>query len=161
MSGDANYEIVCMSPIGIEMQKDDCKALAQIITTRTLHDGEILLQEGSVDDSLHAIISGRVAVTRNVGGGEYVTLHVLKSGDLAGEMGFVDGKEHSATLRSIGETEVYTLHRDTFESLIETNPRIVYLTMRAIIRATHSNLLRMNQQFVEMSNYITKEHGRY
>ena len=161
MTGDANYEIVCMSPLGIELQQDDCRALAKVITTRKLVDGEVLMAEGSTDDSLHVIIGGRLAVTRSVGGGDHVTLHVLKSGDFAGEMGFVDGKEHSATLRSVGATEVYTMKRQDFESLIETHPRLVYRVMRTIIRATHSNLLRMNQQFVEMSNYITKEHGRY
>ena len=33
--------------------------------------------------------------------------------------------------------------------------------MRAIIRAAHRILGRMNAQFVEMSNYISKQHGRY
>jgi CRP/FNR family cyclic AMP-dependent transcriptional regulator len=161
ITGDANYEIVCMSPLGIELQQDDCRTLAEVITTRKLRDGEVLLTEGSTDDSLHVIIGGRLAVTRSVGGGDNVTLHVLKSGDFAGELGFVDGKEHSATLRSVGDTEVYTMRRQEFESLIDTHPRLVYQVMRTIVRATHSNLLRMNQQFVEMSNYIMKEHGRY
>lgn len=161
MSEDANYEIVCNSALGIELKKDDCQALAKIISTRKLSDGEVLFKEGSIDDSLHVIISGRLAVTRNTGGGDYVTLHILQSGNFAGEMGFVDGKEHSATLRAVGGTEVYSLRRQDLESLIETNPRLIYRVMRAIIRAVHSNLLRMNQQFVEMSNYITKEHGRY
>jgi CRP-like cAMP-binding protein len=161
MSGDANYEIVCMSPLGIELHKDDCRALAEVISTRKLQDNEVLFKEGSVDDSLHVIIDGRLAVTRQTGGGDYVTLHILTKGNFAGEMGFVDGSEHSATLRSLGETEVYSLKRQQLESLIESNPVLIYHVMRSIIRAVHSNLSRMNQQFVEMSNYISKVHGRY
>ncbi|MEN8129829.1 MAG: cyclic nucleotide-binding domain-containing protein [Pseudomonadota bacterium] len=161
MSEDLSYEIVCTSPLGIELEKNDCEALAKIISTHTLSDGEVLFTEGRIDDSLHVIIRGHLAVTRNTGGGDYITLHILKSGNFAGEMGFVDGKEHSATLRAVGETEVFSLKRQDLESLVEGNPNLIYQVMRAIIRAVHSNLLRMNQQFVEMNNYITKEHGRY
>jgi len=158
---EANYEIVCMSPLGIELQQADCKVLADVIDTRQLQDGEVLIKEGSTDDSLHVIIGGKLEVTRDVGGGEHVTLHMLKQGDFAGAMGFVDGKEHSATLRAVGETEVYTMRRKEFESLIDTHPQLVYQVMRAIIRSVHSTLVRMNQQFVEMNNYIMKAHGRY
>ena len=158
---EANYEIVCMSPLGIELQQSDCKVLADVIDTRKLRDGDILIKEGSTDDSLHVIISGKLAVTRDVGGGEHVTLHMLKQGDFAGAMGFVDGNEHSATLRAVGDTEVYTMRRKEFESLIETHPQLVYQVMRTIIRSVHSTLVRMNQQFVEMNNYIMKAHGRY
>jgi hypothetical protein len=33
--------------------------------------------------------------------------------------------------------------------------------MRAIVRLEHRTLGRMNLQFVEMHNYITKSNGRY
>ncbi len=161
MSADANYEIVNKSPLGQELNKDESEALAAVISTQTLQDGQILLKEGSVDDSLHVITRGSLAVTRNTGGGDYVTLHVLQARNLAGEMGFVDGKEHSATLRALGDAEVFSLRRQSLESLIESHPRLVYKVMRTIIRSVHSTLLRMNQQFVEMNNYIMKEHGRY
>lgn len=157
----ANYENVCMSPLGLELEKEDCKILADVISTRRLDDGEVLYQQGGTDDCLHIIMGGRLAVTRDVGGGEHVTLHVLKEGEFAGEMGFIDGKPHSASLRAIGATEVYTLQRHTFESLIETHPKLVYQVMRAIIRSVHTTMSRMNQQFVELSNYISKTHGRY
>ena len=66
----------------------------------------MLVQEGATDDTLYVITSGRLAVTRAVGGAQDVTLHVLRAGDLAGQMGFVDGRPHSATLRAVGEPTV-------------------------------------------------------
>ena len=161
MNQQANFEIVCESPLGVELNKEDCKVLAGVIETQTLKDGDILIKEGGTDDSLHVVISGRLAVTRDVGGGDYVTLHVLNPGDFAGAMGFVDGGERSATLRALCDTDVYTLHRETFESLVTTHPALVYQVMRSIIRSVHRTVLRMNQQFVELQNYVTKEHGRY
>jgi CRP/FNR family transcriptional regulator, cyclic AMP receptor protein len=100
-------------------------------------------------------------VTRVTGTGDAVTLHLLKAGDIAGEMGFLDGDPHSATLRAIGGAEIYSLTRDALEKLLEGHPRLVYNVMRAIVRTVHSILLRMNLQYVELTNYITKQHGRY
>jgi CRP-like cAMP-binding protein len=86
---------------------------------------------------------------------------VLKTGDLAGELGFIDGQPHSASLRSIGPTEIFILERSQFESLLESHPKVIYAVMRTILRTVHAILRRMNLQYIELSNYITKQHGRY
>ncbi|NJN48029.1 MAG: cyclic nucleotide-binding domain-containing protein, partial [Candidatus Competibacteraceae bacterium] len=82
-------------------------------------------------------------------------------GDMAGELGFIDGLEHSAALRALGDCEVLSLEREKFESLLHTDPELVYKVMRTIVRAVHSIVRRMNAQYVEMTNYIFKQHGRY
>jgi len=161
MSNDSNDELHSSSPFGTELESDEIKALAGVLSITHLSDNEILIKEGTTDDALHVVIKGRLAATRNTGGDEYVTLHVLHSGDMAGAMGFVDGTEHSATLRALGEADVYTLERSSFEALLESHPALVYKVMRSIIRSVHGTLMRMNRQFVEMNNYIMKEHGRY
>ena len=149
------------SPLSSELESDEIKALAGVISTHHLNDNDVLLQEGTTDDALYIIIKGRLAATRNTGADEYVTLHTLHAGDMAGAMGFIDGTEHRATLRALGDADVYKLERSAFESLLEPHPALVYKVMRSIIRSVHSTLMRMNRQFVEMNNYIMKEHGRY
>lgn len=161
MANDSSKELHSNSPFGAELEADEIKALAGVISTRQLKQNETLIKEGTTDDALHVVISGRLAATRNTGGDEHVTLHILHEGDMAGAMGFIDGTEHSATLTALCDTDVYTLERSAFESLLETHPRLVYKVMRSIIRSVHTTLLRMNRQFVEMNNYIMKEHGRY
>jgi CRP-like cAMP-binding protein len=154
-------EIVRRSPLAAELSEEQCAVLSELVTPRRLQNDEILIREGRIDNSLHVVIKGMLGVTKETGGGDWVHLHILKDGDLAGELGFLDGLEHSATLRSIGETEVLSLTRDNLEALLEAHPTIVYRVMRAIIRAVHSIVRRMNTQYVELTNYITKQHGRY
>lgn len=158
---EANYKLILKTSLAENLSKKECKALAEIVSIRELKKGELLLKEGKVDDCLCVIVKGRLAVTRDVGGGEYVVIHTLKTGDLAGAMGFVDGAPHSASLRAHGDAVVYRLPRDRFESLVETQPKLVYQVMRAIICSVHASMQRMNQEYVEMSNYIMKAHGRY
>lgn len=98
---------------------------------------------------------------RNTAGGETVTLHMLKPGDLAGAMGYIDGTERAATLRAVSKTVVVSLRREDLESVLVSNPQLVYGVMRGIVRNVHRILREMNLQHVELTNYITKSHGRY
>lgn len=149
------------SVLGKDLTTEECELFTELGTVRELADGEALIHEGEVDNSLHLVIEGNLAVTRPAAGGDWVTLHVLRKGDLAGELGFVDGLGHSATLRALGPTAVFSLARDKFDPLLDSNPHMVFRIMRAIIRGVHSTLRRMNQQQIEMNNYITHQHGRY
>lgn len=148
------------SSICSELSDAECAILAGVVKRRALKNDEILIEEDQVDNCLYVISSGALEVCRRTGG-DWISLHVLKSGDLAGELGFIDGQPHSASLRAIGPTEVFILERAAFESLLPGHPKVIYGVMRTILRTVHAILRRMNLQYIELSNYITKQHGRY
>lgn len=154
-------ELIKQSSFADNLTIDQCGVVADLAKTVVLEDGQVLLEEGHVDETLHIIVSGRLAVERSAGAGAPVTLHILRDGDLAGELGFVDGTEHTATLRAVGRTVVLSIGRKDLESLLPTRPEIVYGVMRGIIRTVHRILRQMNLQCVELNNYISKTHGRY
>ena len=156
-----NSEIIKASPLGEELTLEQCEKLANIATASGLETGMFLLEEGHQDDTLHVVTKGMLEVVKPTGGGDWITLQVIREGQMIGEMGFVDGVEHSASIRALTNTEVFSLHRDEFETLVADDPQLVYQVMRAIIRTIHSILRNMNLQYVEMTNYITKQHGRY
>ncbi|MGB0712957.1 MAG: Crp/Fnr family transcriptional regulator [Gammaproteobacteria bacterium] len=148
------------SKLALELAPRDIADLATIMEGRLLEDGEVLMREGEVDDRLYCITSGRLAVEKSSPSTqEAITLHILSTGDLAGELAIVDGNEHTATLRAIGPTQVVSLARDALEGLLDTHPQVVYYVMRAIVRSGHSIVRRMNLQYVELSNYLTGDPG--
>ncbi|MEE4377253.1 MAG: cyclic nucleotide-binding domain-containing protein [Candidatus Competibacteraceae bacterium] len=154
-------ELLKNSVLGEELSEPQCAVLAPLIQIQGLERGEFLLHEGHKDHSIHIIVKGQLEVVKQTGAGEWAILHVLREGDIAGELGFIDGLEHSAALRALGECEVLSLEREKFESVLHTDPELVYKVMRTIVRTVHSILRRMNAQYVEMTNYIFKQHGRY
>jgi CRP-like cAMP-binding protein len=151
----------CSTKLREEFTEEECELLSNRFEVNKLEDEQILLREGEQDDALSIVVSGKLYATRQSGADESVTLHHLVSGDVAGAMGFIDGNCHTATLRSSGPSEVITLHREALEDMIDDHPHLVYKLMRMIIRSVHNTVLRMDQQFVDMNNYIMKEHGRY
>jgi CRP/FNR family cyclic AMP-dependent transcriptional regulator len=159
---DVHHKITtCTTLLREDITDEECEILAAVFELKKLAVDDILLREGQQDDTLYIVVDGDFIASREAGAGEYVTLHHLKAGDIAGAMGFVDGNNHSATLRAAKESHVLTLHRDALEGMLDEHPHLVYKIMTMIVRSVHQTLLRMNQQFVEMNNYIMKEHGRY
>ena len=153
--------IFCRIPFVNEIEEDECDRLADIMTVRRLEKGDILIEQGKKDNSLYILISGRLQVNRSTGGNKHVTLACIREGEMAGEMGFLDDSEHSATLMADDTSEILQINRKDLEGLLEKHPQTVYKLMRAIAREVHKITQRMNMQFVEMSNYIHHQQGRY
>jgi len=159
MTNTAN--LVLLSSLGAELSEKEAGILGGLMRPRELGDGEFLINEGTSDDSLHVLLEGKLEVVKHTGGGDIAGLAVLREGDLAGELSFIDGHEHTVGLRALCPTHVLSLKREDFESVVDEHPKLVYKVMRAIARATHRIMHRMNAEYIELNNYIFKQHGRY
>ena len=161
MDNPQSCNLIEHSALIADLNTEQCAELSNITSVRLVKNGETLIKQGAIDDTLHIIAYGNLAVERVTAGGDAITLHVLKSGDLAGAMGFVDGTEHTATLRALGDTTVVSLKRQDLEGVLHSSPELVYGVMRGVVRSVHMIMRAMNLQHVELNNYITKTHGRY
>ena len=161
MSNTADHQLVRNSSVGAELYEGEAKTLAAILGVRHLKDGELLVSEGGNDQTLFILASGKLAVLSSAAEGKENLVYTMKEGECAGTRAFVDRAPRKATLRAIGNATVYTLTPEAFETLVDAHPRLAYKVMRALFRNTHTNLMRMNQESQELSNYIHKSHGRY
>ncbi len=152
------------STLSEELRDSEVELLASFITLREYKAGDSILKPGDTElkDTLLILGSGDVEATATAGG-EKMTLHLLQPGDLAGIIGFVGGNvmQISASVVAKTDSKVLLLDRVRFESLLNTNPAIVYYVMRGIVRNVHGIVRRMNMQSVEMNNYMFKQGGRY
>ena len=64
-------------------------------------------------------------------------------------------------LCALTDCQVLSLERAAFEGIVESDPKLVYKVLRAVARSAHRTMRRMNGEFIELSNYIFKQHGRY
>ena len=154
-------KLIAGSSLGAELSDSEVEVLGTLMDERSLADDEFLFEDGTADDSLHIILTGKVEVVIRTGDDNFASLAVLREGELAGELSFIDGAPHTVGLRALCETRVLSLKRKAFEGIIDSNPQLVYKVMRAVARSAHRIVHRMNTEFVELSNYIFKQHGRY
>lgn len=147
-----------------ELRDAEIESLARVMEVREFKAGEVLVQPGSerLKDALIILASGDMEATATIGD-ESASLHLLQAGDLAGIITFVGGATTQISANVVAKTDskVIVLERAKFESLLNSQPAIVYYVMRGIVRHTHGIVRRMNMQSIEMNNYIHHTHGRY
>jgi CRP-like cAMP-binding protein len=149
------------SHLGTELNDDEATTLAGFMQTRELSSGDYLIEEGTVDDSLHVMVEGNLEVVKRTAADGTASIAIVREGHLAGELSFIDGKVHTVGLRALCKCRVISLPREDFESIVDDNPQLVYKVMRAVARSAHRIMHQMNDEFIELSNYIFKQHGRY
>jgi CRP-like cAMP-binding protein len=154
-------EAVRACPLAAGLSQQQVETLSGLMRDETFAAGEVIAREGTVDDRLVVVVDGALDVVRHRGAPGETVLATLRSGDLAHELGFLDGTPRYATLVAAAPARALMLDRTRLESLIENDPRVLYAVMRAIVRTTHQLQTRLSMQALELTNYVFKQHGRY
>jgi CRP/FNR family transcriptional regulator, cyclic AMP receptor protein len=117
--------------------------------TRThFAEGQILFREGDPADGVFRLISGTVDVLRELDG-DPILLGTVGAGQFIGEMGVVENRPRSATVRAASEVEVEFLTPTEFVDEIAGSPR----TARELIQ-------RLSQRLREADDRIVNDEGR-
>jgi CRP-like cAMP-binding protein len=155
------HEAVRASALGAGLSQQQVEVIAGLVRAETFKAGEVIALEGTVDDRLVLVVDGTLDVVRHRGTPAETVLTTLRAGDFGHELGFLDGTPCYATLLASSAAQVLLLERMRLESLIDSEPRLLYAVMRAILRATHALQTRLSTQASELTNYVVKQHGRY
>jgi CRP/FNR family cyclic AMP-dependent transcriptional regulator len=101
-------------------------------------DGGVIFLKGDVGDCAFIVKSGRVVIRE---GGR--ALETMERGELFGEMTLIDSEPRSASAVAVGPTELVTIDRSTFDTLVRETPDFAMMVMRLMarrLRATVSAL---------------------
>ena len=124
-------------------QLDDLDAqwLARVGRKRRIADGEAILRQDEPSGSVFLLIEGELVV--EVAGVGRVA--VLQSGEILGEMSFVDNALPSATVIALGPATVLDVQKDALNDKIEADAQFGVRFYRAIAMFL-SDRLRSSQQ---------------
>jgi CRP/FNR family cyclic AMP-dependent transcriptional regulator len=71
--------------------------------------GTVLIEEGRSIDALYLVLNGTLSVTAEILEGKEIA--TLSSGEIVGEMSFVDARPPSATVKALEDTVVWVIPR--------------------------------------------------
>ena len=100
---------------------------------RIYQDGEIVVRQGDVGESMYVIQDGAVEVVLERDGRE-IFLRTLGKGEFIGEMGIFERDVRSATVRARGETRLLTVDRKTFLRRIHEDPSLAFRVVEIMSR---------------------------
>ena len=111
---------------------------------RNYETGEVIFREGEDSDSVCRILEGRVEVLKEHGS-QAVVLGHIGTGEYVGEMGAIEGRPRSATVRAESEVTVEWIGRAAFLRQISENSE----TALELILRLSERLASLNQMYSE------------
>ena len=78
--------------------------------------GDIIIEEGTKGSSAYIILSGAVEVVKKTGEKE-IAMATLGQGQVFGEMGLIEDRPRSATVKAVAEIKVRRIDREDFNEL--------------------------------------------
>lgn len=135
-------ELLQSVPIFSDLDDAGIETLSRVVARKVYPKDGVVFFENESGDSLFMILSGRVKVTILGDDGREIILTVLGPGDFFGEMSLLDNEPRSATAIVTEETELVSLQRADFESVLADNKEIAL----GLIRVLTQRLRRADQQ---------------
>jgi len=95
-----------------------------------LEPGEVLIQEGKPAASVFLVLDGALSVVAQAAGNQEVAR--LRSGEIVGEMSFVDSRPPSATVRALEPSSLLAIPRRSLEERLSQDAYFAARFYRAI-----------------------------
>jgi CRP/FNR family cyclic AMP-dependent transcriptional regulator len=111
-----------------QLDDADVEWMTEIGHCERVADGQVLIREGQKIDAVYIILEGEMTV--EVAGLGRIAR--LGSGEIVGEISFVDTRPPSATVAALGEVRVLRLEREVLLARIETDKAFAARFYRAI-----------------------------
>jgi len=132
---------------------NDLSALGSVGVEKSVRKDETVFEEDSKGDSMYVLKSGAVKILKIVKNQEN-TIAVLNPGEFFGEMALLDGLPRSATVRATGDSEVFMIPLQGYQTLRKEHPHTALKLMDIIIRVLSNRLRQANKNLEVISFWI-------
>ncbi|MGZ3696199.1 MAG: Crp/Fnr family transcriptional regulator, partial [Bdellovibrionota bacterium] len=130
-----------------------------MVSIKHLKKGEALVKEGEISNSMYWVQSGTLRLFKKKGGG-FIELGVVHSGEVVGEMSFLDNQPRSASVEALQPCDIVEIPRGNFDEFVATQPT----WMKSLIATLVKRLRATNNKVRELESaslvYSKDEHGR-
>jgi len=99
------------SPLFAAMQPEELDEILKFAADRRVRRGQTIFQRGDEGSSLMAVLRGRVRISSVSGDGKELTLNVINTGEIFGEIALLDGQPRSADAIAIEDTVLLVVER--------------------------------------------------
>ncbi|MGA7986513.1 MAG: Crp/Fnr family transcriptional regulator [Burkholderiales bacterium] len=121
-------------PLFSSIPDEQLRALATVVTRKSVARGATIMVAGDQTDSLYIILSGRLKVMMSDAEGKEVILSILGPGEFFGEMGLIDDSPRSASVLAIEPCELLSIAKRDFNKCLADNFEMAMAVMRGLVR---------------------------
>jgi CRP-like cAMP-binding protein/galactitol-specific phosphotransferase system IIB component len=117
-------EVLKKVPFFRTLGKESIDFIVERLKFKHFEEGETVVSIGEPGDCMYIIISGQVKVIIPKPDGGETIIAYLSSGDYFGEMALLTGEPRSASVITTQPSEMFMLHKNDFEIIVEKFPSI-------------------------------------
>jgi predicted acylesterase/phospholipase RssA/CRP-like cAMP-binding protein len=107
--------------------------LQRKVNWRHLTAGEVLIQQGEVEDTMYLVVNGRLAMESRENEQEPRILGEIERGESVGEFAMVSRHPRSATIFAMRDSDVVGISRQVYEELVAAHPGFLQAITRLIV----------------------------
>jgi len=123
--------------------------LSRYFTERQLEVGEVLIEEGSIGDKLHVVLSGSLNIMAEIERRKNIRVRKVGPGSMLGEISLYTGDRPTANVIAAENSRIASIDKNDIDRLLEECPQIAAVFHRKI--ATELALrLADNRRLIEL-----------
>ncbi len=115
---------------------------------KVFHDGEIIFKEGDSAEVMYVIQAGKVRITRDGPFGK-LTLGILHSGEIFGEMALFDRLPRSATAVASGDARILSVDRKKLFPTVSKDPTLLF----KILETMSQRIRRLDDEIEKLKKH--------
>lgn len=101
-------------------------------TRQYLKEGQILFREGSQSDFIFVVEKGEFEVSRQNRDGRVEVIDVLRPDDIFGELGVIESRPRTATVRALKDGVVAIVSKEEMLRTVRQNPQALMLILKTM-----------------------------
>jgi CRP-like cAMP-binding protein/Zn-dependent protease len=160
-------ELIDALPAFDDLPEEVLSDLAGRVRLRILHTGEPVFRQGDRPDAFYIVRTGTVRIEdEDLETNDTRVLRTMGRGESFGEMGLLGGHRRQATVRAVGEVELFEVDKGTFDRLLAEDMRAPEFghTMQALaelreLSVFHGLDSEQLNIILEHGEWITAAHG--
>jgi CRP/FNR family cyclic AMP-dependent transcriptional regulator len=129
-----------------------------MVNIRHIKKGDVLVREGESSNSMYWVQAGTLRLYKKKGTG-FIELGVVHSGEVVGELSFLDNQPRSASVEALQPCDIIEIPRGKFDEFLTQQPS----WMKSLVQTLVKRLRTTNNRVKELESSSTvyaKEEGR-
>lgn len=126
---------------------------------RKLKKGEILFAEGENSRSMYYLKSGMIRIFKKKGESA-IEIGTVRSGEVLGELAFLDGNPRSASGEALTDCELMEISSTTFQQVLGQMPDWLKILLKAVVGRLRAASTRIRQLETASTAYDTDKDGK-
>ncbi len=131
--------------------------LAAVCQIQRSAAGEVILQEGSLGDTMLVILAGRVRVERRTVHQDSFTVSFLEEGNFFGELALLGRERRSASCVAETDCEFLVIRRDDFVAFGDRHHAAGLAITRRVASRLADRLLAANEEILSLFTALVQE----